>query len=142
MLGVTSLKLTVHCMGMRDHMTDVRLCLHPCCHLSMQASQQERALREFMCKLCSGMLHEPVSAPCGHHYCRPCLEKHFQVCSSSHIFLLCASFDAPASSSATIFNISKSVHICQYVCISCICIMGTVRKISTYIVSMALSCGA
>ena len=46
-----------------------------CC----QASEQERALREFMCKLCSGVLSEPVSAPCGHHFCRPCLEKHFQV---------------------------------------------------------------
>jgi len=44
-----------------------------------QASEQERALREFMCKLCSGVLSEPVSAPCGHHFCRPCLEKHFQV---------------------------------------------------------------
>lgn len=44
-----------------------------------QASEQERALREFMCKLCSGVLSEPVSAPCGHHFCRPCLDKHFQV---------------------------------------------------------------
>ena len=44
-----------------------------------QASEQERALREFKCKLCSGVLSEPVSAPCVHHFCRPCLEKHFQV---------------------------------------------------------------
>ena len=44
----------------------------------LQATEQERVLREFMCKLCSGALNEPVSAPCGHHFCRPCLEKHFQ----------------------------------------------------------------
>lgn len=48
-------------------------------HVLLQATEQERALREFMCKLCSGVLKEPVSAPCGHHFCRPCLEKHFQV---------------------------------------------------------------
>ncbi|KAL0054420.1 hypothetical protein WJX82_008650 [Trebouxia sp. C0006] len=46
--------------------------------LRKKASEQERALREFKCKLCSGVLSEPVSAPCGHHFCRPCLEKHFQ----------------------------------------------------------------
>ncbi|KAL0024465.1 hypothetical protein WJX77_007093 [Trebouxia sp. C0004] len=46
--------------------------------LRKKASEQERALREFMCKLCSGVLSEPVSAPCGHHFCRPCLDKHFQ----------------------------------------------------------------
>ncbi|KAL3132357.1 hypothetical protein ABBQ32_008933 [Trebouxia sp. C0010 RCD-2024] len=46
--------------------------------LRKKATEQERALREFMCKLCSGALQEPVSAPCGHHFCRPCLERHFQ----------------------------------------------------------------
>ncbi|GAB4818166.1 hypothetical protein N2152v2_005212 [Parachlorella kessleri] len=40
-------------------------------------SEQEKALREFTCGLCKGVLGEPVSTPCGHHFCKPCLDKKF-----------------------------------------------------------------
>ena len=52
----------------------------PCVAGLAQASEQERALREFTCTLCKGvLLREPLSTPCGHHFCKPCLEKRFEV---------------------------------------------------------------
>ncbi len=45
----------------------------------LQASEQERALREFTCSLCKLILRDPMSTPCGHHFCKPCLEKRFAV---------------------------------------------------------------
>ena len=44
-----------------------------------QASEQERALREFTCTLCKGVLVDPLSTPCGHHFCKPCLEARYAV---------------------------------------------------------------
>ena len=35
------------------------------------------------CLVCKGVLKEPVSTPCGHHFCKPCLEKKFAVRTSS-----------------------------------------------------------
>ena len=35
------------------------------------------------CLVCKGVLKEPVSTPCGHHFCKPCLEKKFAVRASS-----------------------------------------------------------
>ena len=46
--------------------------------LRVKANNAERALaKEFTCKLCSGVLNQPLSMPCGHHFCGPCLEKNF-----------------------------------------------------------------
>ncbi len=45
----------------------------------LQANEHERALREFTCVLCKGILQEPLSTPCGHHFCKPCLLGKFQV---------------------------------------------------------------
>ncbi|KAK9846356.1 hypothetical protein WJX81_002222 [Elliptochloris bilobata] len=46
--------------------------------LRRKASEHERALRDFMCKLCKCVLTEPLSTPCGHHFCKPCLAKKFE----------------------------------------------------------------
>jgi len=46
--------------------------------LRVKANNAERALaKEFTCKLCSGVLNQPLSMPCGHHFCGPCLERNF-----------------------------------------------------------------
>ncbi|KAL4447318.1 hypothetical protein ABPG77_007351 [Micractinium sp. CCAP 211/92] len=42
-----------------------------------KVSEQEKALREFACGICKNVLTEPVSTPCGHNFCKPCLEKKF-----------------------------------------------------------------
>ena len=49
----------------------------------MQISEEQRALRDMACLVCKGVLREPVSTPCGHHFCKPCLEKKFAVRGSS-----------------------------------------------------------
>ena len=51
----------------------------------LQLSEHEKALKEFQCKLCSGVLKQPLSTPCGHHFCKPCVERVFKVCLSSKI---------------------------------------------------------
>lgn len=76
--------------------------------MGVQASEQERALREFVCKLCSGVLTEPVSAPCSHHFCRPCLEKHFQV-SHNRNFMV----DMPSGSLLLLALPEVHVHACH-----------------------------
>lgn len=45
----------------------------------LQLTDHERALKEFQCKLCSSVLQQPISTPCGHHFCKPCIEKIFKV---------------------------------------------------------------
>eukprot|EP00891_Asterochloris_glomerata_P000428 jgi/Astpho2/428/gw1.00011.32.1_t len=40
-------------------------------------SEEQRALRDMACLVCKGVLKDPVSTPCGHHFCKPCLEKRF-----------------------------------------------------------------
>ncbi len=47
--------------------------------LDMQASGHEKALRNFACLLCSNVLQDPVSTPCGHHFCKSCLDNKFAV---------------------------------------------------------------
>ncbi|EFN57966.1 hypothetical protein CHLNCDRAFT_20354 [Chlorella variabilis] len=42
-----------------------------------KVSEQEKALREFACGICKNVPTEPVSTPCGHNFCMPCLEKKF-----------------------------------------------------------------
>eukprot|EP00271_Cylindrocystis_brebissonii_P004415 TRINITY_DN16066_c0_g2_i1.p1 TRINITY_DN16066_c0_g2~~TRINITY_DN16066_c0_g2_i1.p1 ORF type:complete len:578 (+),score=66.66 TRINITY_DN16066_c0_g2_i1:38-1771(+) len=37
-------------------------------------SIQKRLLKEFGCTLCRKILCQPVSTPCGHTFCKPCLE--------------------------------------------------------------------
>ncbi|CAL8460675.1 g205 [Coccomyxa elongata] len=43
-----------------------------------KANEHERALREFTCTLCKGILNQPLSTPCGHHFCKPCLLSKFK----------------------------------------------------------------
>ncbi|KAK9812690.1 hypothetical protein WJX72_002129 [[Myrmecia] bisecta] len=46
--------------------------------LRKKVNEHERALREFACRLCSATLQQPVSTPCGHHFCLDCLKKKFE----------------------------------------------------------------
>lgn len=32
-------------------------------------------VEDFECSLCYRLLHEPVTTPCGHSFCRPCLDR-------------------------------------------------------------------
>jgi E3 ubiquitin-protein ligase UHRF1 len=45
--------------------------------LFLQASEHERLLKDFNCGLCKGVLKEPISLPCGHNYCKGCLDTKF-----------------------------------------------------------------
>jgi hypothetical protein len=40
-------------------------------------TEQERALLEMVCGICKNVLQSPVSAPCSHAFCKPCLDKRF-----------------------------------------------------------------
>lgn len=42
-----------------------------------KTTEQERALREMVCGICKKVLQSPVSAPCSHAFCKPCLDKKF-----------------------------------------------------------------
>lgn len=42
-----------------------------------RASEAERALREMVCLLCKQVMVEPVTTPCDHSFCRPCLTNKF-----------------------------------------------------------------
>lgn len=48
----------------------------------MQISQHERALREFTCGICKGVLEQPLCMPCNHAFCKPCLLKTVRWCSA------------------------------------------------------------
>eukprot|EP00899_Mesostigma_viride_P009318 jgi/Mesvir1/18388/Mv14270-RA.3 len=41
-------------------------------------SLQQKLLKEFSCPLCKKTLTNPVSTPCGHSFCQPCLTMQFQ----------------------------------------------------------------
>ena len=40
-------------------------------------SEHEKALKEMTCGVCKEVLKHPVSAPCGHNFCKPCLDITF-----------------------------------------------------------------
>ena len=40
-------------------------------------TEQQRLLKEFGCKLCAKVLSSPLSTPCGHTFCKGCLESKF-----------------------------------------------------------------
>jgi len=72
----------VGCLGQVSGSLD----LSPCCLLPpwrphplapLQASAHERLLRDFSCSLCKGVLQQPLSMPCGHNFCKGCLDKRF-----------------------------------------------------------------
>ena len=42
-----------------------------------KVSEHEKALKDMMCGLCKGLLTQPVSAPCRHAFCKPCLDEKF-----------------------------------------------------------------
>lgn len=52
-------------------------CCRACTHNPPQASAHERLLKDFGCSLCKGVLQQPLSMPCGHNFCKGCLDKHF-----------------------------------------------------------------
>ena len=62
----------------------VQLWSEPESAMRVQASEHERALRDFTCKLCKCVLTEPLSTPCGHHFCKPCLTKKFEARAPPH----------------------------------------------------------
>merc|ERR1719473_2641536 len=41
----------------------------------MAEEQEEEVPPEFECAICNQLLLDPVSAPCGHTFCRACLEQ-------------------------------------------------------------------
>lgn len=49
-----------------------------------KVSEQEKALREFACGICKNVPTEPVSTPCGHNFCKPCLDKKFGSIADEH----------------------------------------------------------
>jgi E3 ubiquitin-protein ligase UHRF1 len=34
-------------------------------------------LKQFQCGVCTATLRHPLSTPCGHNFCKPCLERKF-----------------------------------------------------------------
>lgn len=42
-----------------------------------RSTRKERALREFACGICKKTVQCPVTTPCGHNFCRSCLEERF-----------------------------------------------------------------
>ncbi|CAK9199255.1 unnamed protein product [Sphagnum troendelagicum] len=42
-----------------------------------QLSMQQRLLKEFGCGVCRKVLQQPLSMPCGHNFCKPCLDGAF-----------------------------------------------------------------
>jgi E3 ubiquitin-protein ligase UHRF1 len=42
-----------------------------------RVTEAERALREMTCSLCKQVMTQPVTTPCDHSFCRPCLESKF-----------------------------------------------------------------
>lgn len=42
-----------------------------------KVSERERLLKEFSCGLCRHTLTQPVSTPCGHNFCKGCLDLQF-----------------------------------------------------------------
>uniref|UniRef100_A0A383VGC2 RING-type E3 ubiquitin transferase n=1 Tax=Tetradesmus obliquus TaxID=3088 RepID=A0A383VGC2_TETOB len=45
--------------------------------LRKKASAHERLLKDFACGLCKGVLDSPLSMPCGHNFCKGCLDKRY-----------------------------------------------------------------
>ena len=41
----------------------------------MDVSKTLLDVDDFECSLCYRLLHEPVTTPCGHSFCRPCLDR-------------------------------------------------------------------
>jgi E3 ubiquitin-protein ligase UHRF1 len=42
-----------------------------------KVSEHEKALKEMTCGVCKEIFSQPVSAPCGHNFCKPCLDVTF-----------------------------------------------------------------
>ena len=42
-----------------------------------RVTEAEKALREMTCSLCKQVMTHPVTTPCDHSFCRPCLESKF-----------------------------------------------------------------
>ncbi|XP_043724892.1 E3 ubiquitin-protein ligase ORTHRUS 2-like isoform X2 [Telopea speciosissima] len=40
-------------------------------------TEQERLLKEFSCLICRNVMTLPLTTPCGHNFCKPCLENAF-----------------------------------------------------------------
>lgn len=51
--------------------------MHAHARPATQASAHERLLKDFGCSLCKGVLQQPLSMPCGHNFCKGCLDKRF-----------------------------------------------------------------
>lgn len=51
-------------------------CVCPCI-ADLQASAHDRLLKDFSCGLCKAVLDQPLSMPCGHNFCKKCLDSRF-----------------------------------------------------------------
>ncbi|CAA0816494.1 E3 ubiquitin-protein ligase ORTHRUS 2 [Striga hermonthica] len=40
-------------------------------------SMRERLLKGFCCLVCKNVMNQPLTTPCAHNFCKPCLEKQF-----------------------------------------------------------------
>ncbi|MEW5310725.1 MAG: hypothetical protein WDW38_002493 [Sanguina aurantia] len=49
----------------------------PSKRLKMQVNAQEKLLKEFHCGLCRKVLTDPLLTPCGHKYCKGCIDGRF-----------------------------------------------------------------
>ncbi|KAL6751321.1 PUA-like domain-containing protein [Haematococcus lacustris] len=54
-----------------------RKAINPAAKLRKALSEHEKALKEFRCLLCKDTLTDPLSTPCGHNFCKACLDKKF-----------------------------------------------------------------
>jgi E3 ubiquitin-protein ligase UHRF1 len=70
---------------------------YACCDWVVQA---KRDLGKYMCDVCKGVLAQPVTSPCGHHFCKPCLVSQFE--------------DQPAAKVCTVrtFRVRKQLKPC------------------------------
>lgn len=62
---------------------------------------------DFECSLCYRLLHEPVTTPCGHSFCRQCLDRsldHQSVCP------LCKGSLVEVLAFSNFLNVFKSVQ--------------------------------
>jgi len=51
---------------------------NPAKKIKQKLSEHEKALKEFSCGLCRKTLVNPLSTPCGHNFCKGCLDKKFE----------------------------------------------------------------
>ncbi len=65
------------------------------------------------CLLCKSMLKDPVSIPCGHNYCRGCINEFWVICAGDHVCPQCGNTleTRPVlNTNAALAEVVKSLH--------------------------------